>query len=181
MVGVILNPFTAHLYTAIDGEGSFQTVLSPDLSSTLSRTRLPLYQPASLSLKTSVIGVIISSNRSDDIYKTSIKTFENLTSSSGGMVHGLRIHGSAALDLCFVACGFIDGAWQGCQEWDRCAGWVILKEAGGTIVSGEKPLRGSHTVKEPGLSDKMFLYVRAAKSKDETEMWIREFWDLIAD
>jgi myo-inositol-1(or 4)-monophosphatase len=47
---------------------------------------------------------------------------------------GVRRLGSAALDLCYVACGRFDGFWeQNLHPWDTAAGWIIVEEAGGTI------------------------------------------------
>ena len=48
----------------------------------------------------------------------------------GGMVHGIRSLGSAALDVAYVATGAIDVFWEGgCWEWDVAAGCCILTEA----------------------------------------------------
>ena len=47
---------------------------------------------------------------------------------------GVRRLGSAALDLCYVACGRFDGFWeQDLAPWDTAAGMVIAQEAGATI------------------------------------------------
>ncbi|MCK4388815.1 MAG: inositol monophosphatase [Desulfobacterales bacterium] len=47
---------------------------------------------------------------------------------------GVRRLGSAALDLCYVACGRFDGFWeQNLAPWDTAAGMVIAREAGATI------------------------------------------------
>jgi myo-inositol-1(or 4)-monophosphatase len=47
---------------------------------------------------------------------------------------GVRRPGSAAIDLCYVAAGRLDGFWEeGLNPWDTAAGMVILKEAGGTL------------------------------------------------
>jgi myo-inositol-1(or 4)-monophosphatase len=47
----------------------------------------------------------------------------------------VRRDGSAALDLCYVACGRYDGFWElGLNPWDTAAGSLILKEAGGKIT-----------------------------------------------
>ncbi|WP_235514091.1 inositol monophosphatase family protein [Deinococcus sp. Leaf326] len=46
----------------------------------------------------------------------------------------LRRPGAAALDLCNVACGRMDGYWElGVQPWDVAAGSLILEEAGGRV------------------------------------------------
>lgn len=47
---------------------------------------------------------------------------------------GVRRTGSAALDLCYVAGGRVDGFWEmDLKKWDIAAGALILKEAGGRI------------------------------------------------
>ncbi|MFK7791255.1 MAG: inositol monophosphatase family protein [Devosiaceae bacterium] len=47
-------------------------------------------------------------------------------------VSGMRRMGAAALDLCWVAAGRMDGYWEdGLQPWDMAAGLIILREAGG--------------------------------------------------
>jgi myo-inositol-1(or 4)-monophosphatase len=47
---------------------------------------------------------------------------------------GVRRPGSAALDLCYVAAGRVDGFWEmGLSKWDVAAGALIIREAGGRI------------------------------------------------
>lgn len=49
-----------------------------------------------------------------------------------GMVQRPRISGSAALDLCMVACGRVDGYFEsGIYTWDIAAGALIVERAGG--------------------------------------------------
>jgi myo-inositol-1(or 4)-monophosphatase len=92
------------------------------------------------------------------------------------MVHAVRSYGSAALNLCSVACGFIDSYWEGrCWEWDVCAGWVILTEAGGIIVDGNP----SNTIEPPDLCRRVYLAVRNGQNRSETEDYVRKFWELI--
>ena len=46
----------------------------------------------------------------------------------------VRRSGSAALDLCWVACGWLDGYWEYyLAPWDTAAGVIIVTEAGGKI------------------------------------------------
>ncbi len=48
--------------------------------------------------------------------------------------HGIRRAGSAALDLCCVASGRLDGFWEWkLKPWDTVAGTVIVSEAGGQV------------------------------------------------
>jgi myo-inositol-1(or 4)-monophosphatase len=47
----------------------------------------------------------------------------------------VRRGGSAALDLCWVACGRVDGFWEWkLKPWDVAAGRLIVEEAGGRVT-----------------------------------------------
>lgn len=63
---------------------------------------------------------------------------------------GVRRLGSAAIDMCYVACGRFDGFWeQGLKAWDVCAGTIIVNEAGGKVsdyVGGENYVFGNRIV-----------------------------------
>jgi myo-inositol-1(or 4)-monophosphatase len=58
----------------------------------------------------------------------------------------LRIRGSAALELCSVACGRLDGHLEeGLDVWDVCAAALIVREAGGVVWGGgQQELRLQH-------------------------------------
>ena len=46
----------------------------------------------------------------------------------------IRRPGAAALDLCYVACGRLDGFWElKLNAWDVAAGVLIVQEAGGRV------------------------------------------------
>jgi len=48
---------------------------------------------------------------------------------------GVRRLGSAALDLCHVACGRFEGFWEEhLKSWDTAAGMLIAREAGAEIT-----------------------------------------------
>ncbi|MFQ5542173.1 MAG: inositol monophosphatase family protein, partial [Candidatus Binatia bacterium] len=48
---------------------------------------------------------------------------------------GIRRNGSAALDLCYLACGRVDGFWEfKLHPWDIAAGGLIVREAGGNLT-----------------------------------------------
>lgn len=50
--------------------------------------------------------------------------------------HGVRRAGSAALDLCCVACGRYDGFWEfNLNSWDTAAGVLLVQEAGGKVTN----------------------------------------------
>lgn len=46
----------------------------------------------------------------------------------------VRVLGAAALDLCYVACGRVDGMYEyGLKIWDVAAGGLMVRRAGGTF------------------------------------------------
>ncbi len=48
--------------------------------------------------------------------------------------HGIRRTGSAAIDICYVACGRFDGFWElKLNPWDTAAASLICREAGGEL------------------------------------------------
>lgn len=50
--------------------------------------------------------------------------------------HGVRRAGSAALDLCCVACGRYDAYWEfNLNPWDTAAGVLLVEEAGGKVTN----------------------------------------------
>jgi myo-inositol-1(or 4)-monophosphatase len=54
---------------------------------------------------------------------------------------GIRRAGSAALDMCYLACGRFDGFWElKLHPWDTAAGMLLIREAGGRVsqISGGK-------------------------------------------
>lgn len=53
-----------------------------------------------------------------------------------GKARALRRLGSAAIDLCYVAAGRLDGFWEmHLGPWDVAAGALIVREAGGRVTS----------------------------------------------
>ena len=67
-----------------------------------------------------------------DAYKPTIK---RLIDAFYGHVGSIRMCGSAAMALCYVACGRLDGyAEQYIGQWDYMAGSLIVMEAGGTVT-----------------------------------------------
>lgn len=53
-----------------------------------------------------------------------------------GRSRGVRRLGSAALDLCYVASGRLDGFWEAqLHAWDTAAGFLIVEAAGGRVTN----------------------------------------------
>ncbi len=54
------------------------------------------------------------------------------------LAQGVRRDGSAALNLCYVACGRLDGFWERpLNAWDLAAGSLLVEEAGGVVAGYE--------------------------------------------
>jgi myo-inositol-1(or 4)-monophosphatase len=80
----------------------------------------------------------------------------------------VRRLGSAALDLCYVAAGRLDGYWEEkIQLWDVAAGALIVEEAGGRVtgLTGESfhPFPGHLTASNGRVHDEMIDIVRRAR------------------
>lgn len=68
----------------------------------------------------------------DEAWSTSIDLFKHFTDHS----RGVRRLGAAAVDMCHVALGLVDGYWEYClKPWDMAAGSLILEEAGGKVTT----------------------------------------------
>jgi myo-inositol-1(or 4)-monophosphatase len=75
----------------------------------------------------------------------------------------IRRCGSAALDLCYVACGRFDGFWElKLKPWDVAAGALMVKEAGGRLsdFSGaEFSISSAETLASNGLIHEAMITV----------------------
>lgn len=116
-VGLVLEVANDELFTAIKGEGAFlngepiSISKNDDPSSSLLGTGFP-YNNLNLV----------------DNY---LKLFKRMMEKT----HGVRRPGSAAWDLCNVACGRFEGFYEyGLSPWDVAAGVLIIQEAGGIIT-----------------------------------------------
>ncbi|KAF3286134.1 hypothetical protein TWF970_009684 [Orbilia oligospora] len=174
-IGVIYNPFTNQLFTGIKGQGSYLTSPLHD------RERLPLKhlepfydENGAGGLSNCLVIGEWGSDRSGNDYDVKVKTFRKLCADKkdgGAMVHSIRSLGSAALNFCGVAAGWADVYWEGgCWAWDVCAGWVVLKEAGGEIVDANP---GMWKAKIDG---RRYLAVRGGEG---WEAVVKEFWGCV--
>jgi myo-inositol-1(or 4)-monophosphatase len=124
LVGVVFNPVSGEMFTAARGEGAY-----------LNQKRIAVSTVDRLAA--SLLGTGFPSHKRTQ--NPNIHYYWNFTLAS----HGVRRDGSAALDLCMVACGRFDGFWEfGLHPWDTGAGVLIVQEAGGTVSDLEgRPYR----------------------------------------
>lgn len=82
-------------------------------------------------------------------------------------VRDIRRTGSAALDLCSVACGRLDAYYESeLKPWDLAAGELIVREAGGTVVvlEGLDEAQSTVVATAPGLEAPLLDLLRRASS-----------------
>jgi len=81
------------------------------------------------------------------------------------LVRDIRRNGVASLDLCWVACGRLDGYFEaGGQPWDVAAGLLIATEAGAVVsgLDGGPVTPDSVVAATPGVAPALFeLLIRA--------------------
>jgi myo-inositol-1(or 4)-monophosphatase len=115
--GLVLNPLTRELFTAVKGKGASlnSRPISVSKSNVISESFLVTGFPYNLR----------------DYFDPLLRRFSNCLKVS----QGVRRLGSAAIDLCFVACGRFDGFWeQNLKPWDTAAGELIAREAGAIVT-----------------------------------------------
>ena len=112
--GVIFDPSRDELFSAIKGEGAF-----------LNGNRI---QPSPVQqLNDSVLSFGLPHNFREDWQDSEryLRTF-------AVQCRGVRLLGSAALDIAHTACGRLSGFYhRGLKPWDVAGGGIILEEAGG--------------------------------------------------
>lgn len=115
--GVVLSPATQELFTAVKDNGA-------------SLNGRPINVSASPAVSESLLVTGFPYNLRD-IFNPLMTRFSNCLKAS----QGVRRLGSAAIDLCYVACGRFDGFWeQNLKPWDTAAGDLIAREAGAVVT-----------------------------------------------
>lgn len=117
VLGVVLDPLRDELFLAESGKGAWLNGKDIQVSRTekLGRSLLAIDFPKDLAAKEGGI----------------FKDFAALSRRA----QALRRAGSAALELCYVAAGRLEGYWNPrFHAWDAAAGSLILTEAGGMIT-----------------------------------------------
>jgi myo-inositol-1(or 4)-monophosphatase len=115
-VGVVLDSTLNEMFYATKGGGAFCNGTPIRVSSTLH-------------LRQALIATGFSSN--PELFQKNV----SLLSKVLPRVRAIRRPGSAALVLCYIACGRLDGLWElKLEPWDMAAGLLILQEAGGSIT-----------------------------------------------
>jgi len=117
VLGVAYDPIRGELFVAERGSGALlnsrpiRMSRTEKLAESLLATGFPYYVRA----------------RPDE----SLRYFARFVSTA----QAIRRDGSAVLDLCYLACGRLDGFWElGLKPWDMAAGALMVEEAGGRVT-----------------------------------------------
>jgi len=117
LVGIVLNPVSGELFSATSGQGA-----------QLNGTSIHVSSAKKVSESLLVTGFPYNVR---EIFDAIISRYNRCLWAA----RGIRRLGSAALGLCYVACGRFDGFWeQGLKPWDTAAGSLIAAEAGAQIT-----------------------------------------------
>ena len=117
VAGVVYNPYTNEIFSAEKGKGAYLngdriSVSERPLSDGLALFGTSPYHP----------------ENTDETFALLRKVFD--------FSRDIRRSGSAAFDICTVACGRCEVFFEkGLQPWDIAAGTLILKEAGGIALN----------------------------------------------
>ncbi len=119
--GLVFNPMTGDIFHSIRDKGAFHNGSSVSVStaSTMSQA---------------IIGTGFYYDRGA-IMRGTLATIRDFFDNN---IQGIRRTGSAALDICYVGCGWLDGFFEyELCAWDFAAGMLFVEEAGGRISDCE--------------------------------------------
>jgi len=148
ILGLVYDPLRRECFQAIKGQGA-----------TLNGE--PIHCSAVTEIDNALLATGFPYDRRDhaDYYLSFFRAF--LT-----RCQGIRRNGSAALDLCYVACGRIDGYWElKLKPWDVAAASLIVTEAGGKLSDfrGQPfDIRGRETLAANMLIHQQMMRITAA-------------------
>jgi len=128
-VGVVHNPFNGETFHAITGNGAFLN-------------QLPIQGSTKTIMKQNLVATGFP------YAKTNVSQLTDRLKNVLTQCADIRRSGSAAMDLCWVACGRLDSYYErDLQLWDLAAGWLIAQEAGcfcGHIQNNELEFNAFH-------------------------------------
>lgn len=116
-IGVIYNPMTDELFTAVAGQGAW-----------CNGRRLQV------STANTIAGSLLATGFPYDCATSPVNNFKEFMLFQR-QARGVRRAGAAALDLAYVAKGVFDGFWEfKLNPWDVAAGVLLVQEAGGMVT-----------------------------------------------
>jgi len=116
-VGAIYDPNRQELFTAERGGGAFLNG-----------------RPMRVSATATLVDSMLVTGFPYDVHDR-VEEIVGLFGAFVGEARAVRRLGSAAIDLCYVAAGRMDGFWErDLKPWDVAAGALIVAEAGGRVT-----------------------------------------------
>jgi myo-inositol-1(or 4)-monophosphatase len=149
ILGAVHNPVNGEMFAACEGQGA-----------TLNGRELRL-KPSGRPLAEALVGTGFAYRSKDRADQARI------LATILPRVRDIRRRGSAAIDICGVACGRFDAFYEAwLKPWDFAAGDIIVREAGATITEIEGLADGSSTVvvAAPGLEGPLIELLKSAVS-----------------
>lgn len=117
VLGVVYDPMREEMYSALKGGGAFLNDI-----------------PIHVSDVGDIGEAMLSTGFPYDIRDTEVNNLDHFVNFVT-RAQAVRRCGSAALDLCYVACGRFDGFWEmKLSPWDHAAASLIVAEAGGRMT-----------------------------------------------
>ena len=115
-LGAVYDPIHDELFYAARDQGAY-----------LNKKRIHV------SAENTLVRALLATGFPYDIAESDIDNLDNFARMYK-VAQGIRRGGSAALDLCYLACGRFDGFWElKLHPWDTAAAVVIVSEAGGKV------------------------------------------------
>jgi myo-inositol-1(or 4)-monophosphatase len=116
-IAAVYDPSRRELFTAVRGEGAFLNG-----------------QPIHVSSAPTLIDAMLVTGFPYDVHNR-LDEIIGLFRAFVGEARAVRRLGSAAIDLCYVAAGRMDGFWErDLQAWDIAGGALLVTEAGGRVT-----------------------------------------------
>ena len=135
-VAAVYDPNRRELFTAERGGGAFLNG-----------------RPLHVSETSALVDAMLVTGFPYDVHSR-IKEIVGLFGEFVGRARAVRRLGSAAIDLCYVAAGRMDGFWESdLKPWDIAGGALIVAEAGGRVTNMDgSPFasRGRHVLASNG-------------------------------
>jgi myo-inositol-1(or 4)-monophosphatase len=117
-IAAVYDPTRRELFTAERGRGAFLNG-----------------QPISVSRAATLIESMLVTGFPYDVHSR-VDEIVGLFAAFVGKARAVRRLGSAAIDLCYVAAGRMDGFWErDLHAWDIAGGALIVSEAGGSVTN----------------------------------------------
>jgi myo-inositol-1(or 4)-monophosphatase len=161
-VGVVYDPLMDELYHAVAGRGAFLNGRPIQVSKEAALDRSLLATGFAYDRRKSEQDNLLATGFAYDRRKSEQDNLDEFAAFLKA-ARALRRDGSAALDLCYVAAGRLDGFWElKLAPWDVAAGYLIVEEAGGIcsdVSGGPAPASGSEVVASNGRIHQAMLEV----------------------